>query len=565
MKPRASRAASMGRDLGRIAEHVVARHNALAWPSPKWAHDPVGFMRAFLAFDPWDRQIEIAELVRDNPLVAIATGHRIGKTQLEGALAVWFYCCFRDARVILLGPTTDQIDAAAYRSTRQILLQSGRCVQCARENPDGPKPCPHSALITAEIHSSSHHGIRSTNDLREIRGVNVRSPEAAQGIAGENILIIADEASGDYLDKIMGAMTGNRAGGARFLLLGNPIRAEGEFFEAFNLKKDFYVTRRISSEETPNVKEDRVVIPGLATRGWVAEQEAIYGRDSPFFKMRILGEHVFASEGQIFPYAMLEESSQRWKALRHPDTGNHLATPSGPLVISCDPAESAMGDDAVFMVRRGHDVLELYPRRGINADGHVLEVMGIANRYRHPGEMVTFVLDAEGDVGARVKGAFIAYIEARRHDRVNEWLAMRYIRTSKKAERDPDRYLMVRDELAAACRDWFEGGGCIPDDAKLKIELSRFAWLPHVSGRAKCTSKDGPGGLRSQLGRSPGRADVLMLSTWVRPDVPLPIERAPSPATTPQQALAQLQQPQPGNRAAAWDPYAALRQFYNPR
>ena len=563
---RPSRGASMSRDLGRIAERMVQRFEARAWPAYQWASDPVGFMRTFLAFDPWDRQCEIAELVRDNARVAIASGHRIGKTDLLGALAIWFYCCFRDARAILVGPTSDQINRAAYRSVKKLLGYSGRCVECTKSDPDGPKPCPHSALITGDIGASSDHGVRSINDQREIRGVNVRSPEAAQGIAGENIIILADEASGDYFDKILGAMAGNRAGGAKMVLFGNPIRSVGEFADAFEKKSEFYVTRKISSEETPNVKLGKMVIPGLATRDWVEEQAAEWGgRDSPFFKMRVAGQFVSVAEGQIFQPGLLEEATKRWKDLRDPETGQHYAPPSGQLVVAVDPAgESGDRDDSVFLARRGNDVLELYTRRGLSPDAHVAEVLGLIDRYRHGTEIVPVMHDAAGDIGAKVRGAFITHVQSHPNSPNIFWV--RHVQSGQRAQRDPERYQMVRDEMCAACADWLQRGGAIPDDAKLKLELSRFAWLRHVTDRAKATSKDGPGGLREQLGWSPGRADVLMLSTWVRADGSPDPAKAPTAPTTPSQALDQLQRGAPGRPAGGpWNPYDALKDFYKGR
>lgn len=514
---RAPRGASMAADLARSAERVLEQHAAKAWPSPRWAADPVGFFRTYLAFEPWDRQIEIAEIVCDHPRTAIASGHRIGKTDLIAAIAIWFYCCFRDARAILLGPTTEQIDGAAYRAVKRLLLQSGRCVECTKADPNGPRPCPHSARITGNVSASSHHGVKSTNDLREIRGVNVRSEEAAQGIAGENILLLADEASGQYLDDIMGALAGNRAGGAKIVLFGNPIRSTGEFADAFGAKADFYETRRISSEESPNVKAGKVVIPGLATRDWVEEQIAEYGgRDSPFFLMRVLGRHVTTAEGAIFPPVALEAAVAAWKALRDPQTGMHFVRPSGSLVISIDPAgETGDHDESAFCVRCEYDVLELYTRRGLSADAHVVEALALIDRHRHvqPDGPVRVVIDAAGDVGARARGAFIAYRNA--HPDSREAFVVTYVQSGNRAERDPTRYQTVRDEMAAVLADWLRQGGAIPDHAKLKVELSLFAWIRHVTNRAKATPKEGRGGIREQLGgRSCDLADALMLSTW---------------------------------------------------
>jgi phage terminase large subunit len=518
---RPKRGASMSADLALLAGHVVERHAARAWPAPEVWNDLPAFARRYLGYEPWSRQCEMLDIVSRNTRSAFASGHRTGKTDTIAIVAIGAYCALPDARVILVGPTVEQIDGAVYRAVRRLLLQSGRCVDCRKADPNGPRPCPHSALITGEVHSSSHHGVKSTNDLREIRGVNVRSQEAAQGIAGENVVILGDEASGEYLDKIMGALAGNRAGGARFALFGNPIRSTGEFAEAFGAKSDFYETRRISSEESPNVTAGKVVIPGLATAAWVEEQIAEYGgRESPFFLMRVLGRHVTAAEGAIFPAVVLEAAVGAWKALRDPESGTHFDPPSGPLVIALDPAgESGDYDESSFCVRCDYDVLELYTRRGLSADAHVAEVLGLLERHRRarPSVRARVMLDAAGDVGARVRGAFIAYRAA--HPEAFDAFAISYVQSGNRAERDPGRYQTVRDEMAAVLADWFRHGGGIPDDPKLKIELSRFAWIRHVTDRAKATPKEGRGGLREQLGgRSCDRADAVMLSTWAPVD-----------------------------------------------
>jgi hypothetical protein len=509
----------MAREMARAAERAAAQHTSRAWPAPQWQKDPVGFCRTYLAFEPWDRQCEMLELARDATRCAIASGHRIGKTDTLAAIAIWFYCSFPDARAILIGPTTEQIDGAAYRAVKRLLLRSGRCSGCAKANPDGPRPCPHSALISGDVHASSHHGVRSTNDLREIRGINVRNEEAAQGIAGESIIILGDEASGEYLDRITGALAGNRAGGAKFVLFGNPIRSTGEFADAFGAKADFYETRRISSEESPNVKAGRIVIPGLATRDWVEEQLAEYGgRSSPFFKMRVLGQHVRSEEGSIFPPVVLEAAVEAWKALRDPESRTHFRAPEGPLVVSVDPAgESGTGDHSAFCIRCETDVLELFTRRGLSPDEHVSEVLSAIGRHKrgHDHEIVRVVLDAAGDIGARVRGSFLAYRSA--HPEAADRFAVIYVQSGNRAERDPVRYQTVRDEMAAVLADWFRHGGAIPDDPRLKIELSRFQWIRHVTNRAKATPKEGSGGIREQLGRSPDLADALMLATWAPP------------------------------------------------
>ena len=45
-----------------------------------WQADPVGYVREVLRFDPWSKQREILEAVRDHKRVAVRSCHGIGKT-----------------------------------------------------------------------------------------------------------------------------------------------------------------------------------------------------------------------------------------------------------------------------------------------------------------------------------------------------------------------------------------------------------------------------------------------------------------------------------------------------
>ena len=46
-----------------------------------WARDPVRFVRDALGGDPWSKQVQILEAVRDNKRVAVRSGHGLGKTR----------------------------------------------------------------------------------------------------------------------------------------------------------------------------------------------------------------------------------------------------------------------------------------------------------------------------------------------------------------------------------------------------------------------------------------------------------------------------------------------------
>lgn len=526
-----------------LARHIMvlqASRGAPRWPNVAWQANPVGFFRSILGVEPWSRQIEILNLVRDNKRVAVCSGHKVSKSHTAAGIALWFWCSFPDARVVMTSTTSRQVDQILWRELRMMRARGGRCVDCQREDPDGhviSRPCQHSALILDEPGELARTGLKSV-DFREIVGFTAREAEAVAGISGRNLLYIADEASG-ISDVIFEAIEGNRAGGARIVMFSNGTRNEGEFFEAFNSKAEFYKTLRISSEETPNAVSGRVVIPGLAEREWIEEKRREWGTDSALFRVRILGQHAIYEEGRIFSLHAIEQAEQRWAETAE----------AGRLYIGLDPAgESGSGDETAFCVRRGMKVIELTTMRGLNADAHLSEALRFARKYKLPRETPVLVLDRDGPIGAELYGLLRNFVEM---NPVSFDLVP--LRASDRALRQPQVYDRMRDELAANLEAWMRDGGAIPEDVRLEKDLHCLEWKHGPSGRLKLIQKDA---IRKLLGRSPDRYDALALSTWE----PLSLrERAANDnAAAPPAA-------NDNARIPALDPFAAMNAWRQPR
>jgi hypothetical protein len=373
--------------------------------------------------------------------------------------------------------TARQVDAILYREVRKLF---GR----AKLPLDGEP-----AVL-------ARSGIKAP-DFRELTGFTAREPEAVAGISGKNILYIVDEASG-VVDPIYEAIEGNRAGGARVLLLSNPTRTEGEFFEAFESKAQFYSCFTVSSEDTPNVVQGREVIPGLATREWVDEKRLEWGEESPLYKVRVRGEFVRNETGKIISLHALEESEQRWED----------ASETGRLFIGLDPAGPAEeGDESVFAVRRGFKHLALLPLRALTAQAHLAHLLGIISEHRQRREPPpVVVIDSLGKVGSEVAGILRAHLEQRPTD-----FELVLVRASDRAHREPFVYDHVRDELWANLARWVKDGGALLADTKLAKELTMPEWVGQLNGKLRATDKKI---LRKLLGRSPDRADAVALSVW---------------------------------------------------
>lgn len=484
---------------------LIRKVTMLTWPSSKYATDPVSYCRDILGFDPWRKQREVMRAVVEHPLVSVKSGHRVGKSWLVASLALWFYCTFRDARVVCTAPTALNVQGVVWRAIRQLHGRSGRCLACTRENPSGPIPCEHGTVVDSKPAEKAGTGLIS-NDFREVKGYTVRDVEAITGTAGANLLFIMDEASG-VANQIYEGLEGNRAGWTeeegvmvRMILIGNPTRTTGEFYDSHEhpRKKLVYHRMSISSRETPNVVEKKNVIPGLATHYWVDQMTAKYGEDSAFVKVRVDGEFPIGEDGKAFSIALITEAEERWAETKG----------VGVLQIGLDPAgESGTGDDTAMVARRGNKIITLRRLRGLSEQAHGVQLLGLIEELReHPKEKAIVVMDSEGKLG------WDTYLYLRGiSTRKDSTFELHRVRASDAAIREPMTFDRVRDELAHSLWMWVKEGGALIEDEQLETELHALEWEKWTAGRLKITPKKI---LRKTLGRSPDSYDALALAVW---------------------------------------------------
>lgn len=498
---------------------MLSEARSIHFPSPRYRADPVAFCREILGVEPWAKQIEILEAIRDYKRVAVASGHKVGKSMTAAIVALWFFCSFEDARVVMTSTTSRQVDEILWRELRMIISRSGRCVRCKGDldamvksglppqlaEQRIPRPCPHSAVIAEQPAEKARTGLRSL-DFREISGFTAKEAEAVAGISGKNLLYLPDEASG-IDQKIFDAIEGNRAGGARLAMFSNPTKNEGEFYSAFHDKSEHYHTITVSSEETPNAVAGERIIPGLAERAWIEEKREEWGEDSPLYKIRVQGKFATREDGKIFSVDSIARAEERW----------HTTPPEGRLYIGLDPAGSGgAGDESVFTARRGLKAIEQIGHRGLTEDAHLVHLMSMIAKHRVARETPVVVLDREGKVGSEIYGHMRAFVDGRQPP-----FELVACRASDRAHRRPDLFDRMRDELASNLESWFRDGGAIPESTKLAKDLHSLEWKMQPNGRLKVTPKDD---IRKAIGRSPDWYDSLALACWeplsLREDVP---------------------------------------------
>jgi phage terminase large subunit len=299
-------------------------------PVDPYAQDPAAWAWDFLGIHLWSRQRDVAESVRDHSRTAVRSGHGIGKTLVAAVITLWFLDTHPASRVITTATKWSQVKNLLWHEVNQLAARAA----------SGPRRRP--AVFRQEPLQTELH----LPDGRYAIGLSSK-PENSESFAGHhapNILVVVDEASGVHpkiFEVAEGYMTTD---GARMLLIGNPTRSSGEFFDAFNTKRGAYNTLHISALESPAItgeqvpEEARVALTGKA---WVESRRKAWGEDSALYQVRVKGNFAKTSTDTVIDLGHVEDAIDRELPA---DSTQDL------VVISCDVAR--FGDDETVIAER---------------------------------------------------------------------------------------------------------------------------------------------------------------------------------------------------------------------
>jgi hypothetical protein len=172
---------------------------------------------------PGRDQLGIIESFHFSSRTAVKSGHKVSKSNTASGMAIYFLCCYPNARV--------PITSASFLQVRQILWHEIKSIYRACEIAGRP--------IGGVLNSDPQSGL-VMEDGRQIFGFSTKEPERAAGISGR-IFYFLDEAAG-IAENIFEAIEGNRAGGAKICLFSNPTKTSGTFYEAFHQKTPSTIT-----------------------------------------------------------------------------------------------------------------------------------------------------------------------------------------------------------------------------------------------------------------------------------------------------------------------------------
>jgi len=248
----------------------------------QWRDDPVTFVEEVFGEYPDKYQQEILRSVAKYPRVAVRSGHGIGKTWTAARSALWFLLTHPNSKIITTAPTWHQVKQILWSEIHSAV---NKLPTVLRNTLD---------VLDMEIYVKDQNGNRIKDWF--LIGRSSDKPEYMQGFHAKHLMFILDEASG--IDtSIYEAIQGSQTTNAKMLLIGNPTKAEGFFYDAFHKNSDLWRTLHVSCYDSPRVKSE-----------WIKSMEDEWGKDSAVFKVRVLGEFPELADNVLFPLSWVEKA-----------------------------------------------------------------------------------------------------------------------------------------------------------------------------------------------------------------------------------------------------------------
>lgn len=464
--------------------------------------DPAAFMRTFLGADLWEKQVEIAESVRDHRRTSVRSCHGIGKSFLSARIIIWFLHAYPSSIVVSTAPTANQVVniiwrevGAAYASRALPLL--GRCLTQRYE-------------IAPDWYALGFKAEDTATD-------------SFQGFHAEHALVVIDEAAGvaDTVFHALNAVLTSEA--ARLLFIGNPTSTDGTFYDSFHKSRALYHTIAVEAADTPNMRAGETVRPYLITQQWIDEAIAEHGEDSPYVQSRVYARFPAIGENTLIPLSWLEPVPHR----EMPEGGEWHA--------GVDVARFG-GDENAICIRRGSRIVHQDHWNGMDLMETVGKVRSVLADYPPMESVKVDVIGLGAGVADRLREENYPVVD------VNVGAA----------SSDNEQWLNLRCELWWQVRERFRAAAIAgPLDDVTMGQLSSIRYK-YDSRHTKPVIESKEDAKRLRKVKSPDRAEAVMLAfatlstgpglpmQWITQQPDFRKAHLPQPLTDEERAAARL-------------------------
>lgn len=392
-------------------------------------------------------------------LIAVSSGHGIGKSAGIGMIVNWGLSTCEDCKIVITANTDGQLRTKTSpevgKWSRMSITSHWFDVQATSVS---SKDKDHTKTWRADMVPWSD------NNTEAFAGLHNK---------GKRIIVIFDEASA-ISDKIWevteGALTDEETE-IIWVAFGNPTRNIGRFRECFRRFKHRWITRQIDSRTVEGTNKEQIA-------KWADD----YGEDSDFFKVRVRGLFPSMSARQFIGET---DVSAAYGRQLQPEQYQFA-----PKILTCDPAWE--GDDELVIGLRQGLLFRILHRMAKNDND--LVVAQILARYE----------DEEGADAVFVDAGYGTGIVSAGQGMGRDWMLVWFAAASGDIG-----CLNKRAEMWKLARDWLKAGGALPADPTLRDELQAPEIVPRIDGKMQIESKKD---MKARGLPSPNRADSLVLS-----------------------------------------------------
>lgn len=411
----------------------------------------------------WDASEKIVRKQR----LSIRSGHGVTKSAFLSVTMLWFTSCYFPCKIPCTAPTAHQLSDVLW-------AELAKWHRMLRER------MPELADQFERTQDEYRMVAAPKESFAVARTARADKPEALQGFHSDNLLILADEASGiaDVIFEVgQGALSSE---GSFAILAANPTRKSGFFYETQTRLRDRWETMVVNAED---IRDE--------TQGQIVSQQMIddiayqYGKDSSVYRVRVLGEFANIDDDLVIPLELCEAAKIR------------EVESFGKRVWGIDVAR--FGRDRTTLVKRCQNATLEKHKSWQGQD-----LMQTAGR------IYAEWLDTPPELRPEIVFVDVIGIGAGVADRLMELgLPVSGVNVAEEASVD-EKYMRLRDELWFKARKWLEQKNCkLVDDEVLIAELTLPKYGFTSTGKLKVESKDE---LKKRYPQSPDVADAFCLT-----------------------------------------------------
>lgn len=414
------------------------------------------FVKNAVKMEPTHQQLELIQAVQNAAdgkgprFISVRSGHGIGKTSMTSVISLWWGLTRPDAKIPVIAPTSSQVK-------KQILPEIAKWYR---------------TLFTPfqDAIELQGDGVKFSNgNSLFVKAVDNAHPEALAGIHATSVMAIVDEASGvgdNVFSTLMGAFSEENH---IFIMLSNPTRLTGFFYDSHHKNKHLYQTLHFSSLESTNVTNDT----------YARMIESSHGIDSDIYRVRVLGEFGNADAASLFPLDLIEQAME-------------LHDVTDRTGVRCAGVDAAFGgsDKTMVAFREGMTITHF---ESVPASWSPEEQAEAVLLHGRAVRTTKYYVDSVG-VGV---GLWSHMNGKERHKVVSAKASNRAINHKK--------YFNRRAEMFGNLLEFMRAGGSLPPDDELKEELLATQAFLTSNGKIQIIKKEI---VKKDIGRSPDKADA---------------------------------------------------------